>query len=311
MDMLATLENSFVYLLVLAGGYILKKLYVVQKEDTRFLSSLIMNVTLPAAILKGSANAELSGFLLIIFLLAILLNFLLLAGGFFASWGLPGRDRGLMILNSNTFNHGNFAIPFLSAYVSGDVFAAMGVYDAGSALCTFGPNIVLAHKVMEQNGKKIALSDILKKLFTTPTILAYLLMLLMSAVHWQFPSVVAGVISMAGSANSFLAMLCVGMLFDLRLPKSGYGLILKTLVMRYSICFAFAALLWLFLPAPPETVWTIVIMTLAPIANCATVITVEEGCDGTMSAVINSFSMVFSIVVMVLLLLFLPLPVRG
>ena len=81
--------------------------------------------------------------------------------------------------------------------------------------------------------------------------------------------------------------------------------------MRYSICFAFAALLWLFLPAPPETVWTIVIMTLAPIANCATVITVEEGCDGTMSAVINSFSMVFSIVVMVLLLLFLPLPVRG
>ena len=39
-------------------------------------------------------------------------------------------------------------------------------------------------------------------------------------------------------------------------------------------------------------------------------ITVEQGCDGTVSAVINSLSMVISVAAMLTLLLFLPMPVR-
>ena len=58
MDTLTTLENSLVYLVVLAGGYALKRLRVLKKEDAGFLSALIMNVTLPAAVLKGAANAS-------------------------------------------------------------------------------------------------------------------------------------------------------------------------------------------------------------------------------------------------------------
>ncbi len=60
MDMLATLENSLVYLFVLAGGYVLKTFRVLKKEDAGTLSALIMKVTLPAAILKGAANASFS-----------------------------------------------------------------------------------------------------------------------------------------------------------------------------------------------------------------------------------------------------------
>lgn len=311
MDTLTTLENSLVYLVVLAGGYALKRFRVLKKEDAGFLSALIMNVTLPAAVLKGAANASFNSSFVIIFLSAMLLNVLLLSAGFFFSKGRPGPERGLMILNVNTFNNGNFAIPFLSALVSSDAFAAMGMYDGGSALFTFGPNIALAQKAMEQGGKKVTLGDIFRKLFTTPSIWAYILMVVFSIVHWQPPALVMDVISMSGSANAFLAMLCVGILFEVQLPKSGYGLILTTLVTRYVICGLFAAGLWFFLPAPPETVRTLVVMTMAPVASCATMITIEAGCDGTMAAVINSISIVVSIIIMVLLLLLLPMPVRG
>ncbi len=311
MDMLATLENSLVYLFVLAGGYVLKTFRVLKKEDAGILSALIMKVTLPAAILKGAANASFSASLLGIFLSAVLLNILLLGAGYFFSKGRPSEERGLMVLNVNTFNNGNFAIPFLSALVSSDTFAAMGVYDLGSAFFTFGPNIALAQKAMERGDQKVTLAAILRKTFTTPTIWAYIIMLLLNALRWQLPELAMDVISMAGSANAFLAMLCVGILFEFRLPKSGYGVIAQTLIVRYTLCALFAGALWFFLPAPAETVRTLVVMTMAPVASCATIITVEAGCDGTMSAVINSISIVVSIILMVLLLLLLPMPVRG
>ena len=311
MDMLATLENSFVYLFVLAGGYILKRIHVLPKESSAILSTIIMNITLPAAILKGAANSTFDLSILWVLLFAVILNILLLGAGYLFSRGRPGPERGLMILNVNTFNYGNFAIPFLSSMVSGGTFAYMGVYDSGSAFFTFGPNLALAQKAMERTGQKVTLIDVLRKLFTTPTICAYVFMLVMGALEWRLPALVMDVVSMAGSANAFLAMLCVGVLFEFHLPKSGYALIFQTLVIRYTICGLFAVAIWFFLPVPAEAVRTLTIMTMAPIASCAPILTVEAGCDGTTSAVINSISIVFSIAVMVLLLLLLPMPVRG
>lgn len=311
MDMLATLENSFVYLLVLAGGYVLKKARVLPKESAGILSTIIMNITLPAAILKGAANSAFDLSILWVLLFAVILNILLLGAGYLFSRGRPGPERGLMILNVNTFNYGNFAIPFLSSMVGADTFAFMGVYDSGSAFFTFGPNLALAQKAMERKDQKVTLADVLRKLFTTPTIWAYILMLLLGALQWHLPALVMDVVTMAGSANAFLAMLCVGVLFEFNLPKSGYTLILQTLLIRYIICALFSVAIWFWLPVPAEAVRTLVVMTMAPIASCAPILTVEAGCDGTTSAVINSISIVFSITVMILLLLLLPMPVRG
>ena len=54
------LENSAVYLFVLFGGYVLKRLGVFDADDARTLSKIIMKITLPAAILKGLAGVDLT-----------------------------------------------------------------------------------------------------------------------------------------------------------------------------------------------------------------------------------------------------------
>ena len=61
MDLWASFSNSGVYLAVLAGGYLLKRAGLFRVQDARFLSAVIMNITLPAAIVKGFAGVELSG----------------------------------------------------------------------------------------------------------------------------------------------------------------------------------------------------------------------------------------------------------
>lgn len=224
MDLWASFSNSGVYLAVLAGGYLLKRAGLFRVQDARFLSAVIMNITLPAAIVKGFAGVELSGVLLLTFVFSFLVSLTLVCTGAVLSRGRPAVERGTTILNTNTFNCGNFAIPFLSGVVSSESFAAMCMFDVGAAIFTYGPNAAVAR-------------------------------------------VLAG---------------------------------------RYTVCALAAVVLWLWLPVPREVARTLVVMLFAPVASCAPMITIENGCDGTVAAVINSISMVLSITIMTLLLAVLP-----
>ncbi len=311
MNVWGTLESSAAYLIVLAGGYVLKRLGVFRVEHAKLLSKVIMTITLPAAVLHGAAGAEFDRVLVITAGMALALNICLLGAAVLVSRGLPGKSRALCVLNTNTFNDGNFAMPFLSAFVGADAFAAICMFDMGSALTTFGPNFALAQGVMgAQEGKRTGPGQILKSLVSSPTFDIYLLVILINVTHWQLPAILDNTVAMAANANTFIAMLTIGILFDLKFQPGGAGLILRVLCTRYALCAAASVLIWLWMPAPPETVRTLCITVFAPIANCATIFTVQHGCDGAVSAVINSLSMLVSIIVMLTLLMVLPMPVR-
>ena len=307
MDLWTSLSGSGVYLAVLAGGYLLKRAGLFCAEDARFLSAVIMNITLPAAIIKGFAGVELGGVLLLTFAFSCMVSLTLVCTGAVLSRGRPAVERGTTILNTNTFNCGNFAIPFLSGVVSAESFAAMCMFDVGAALFTYGPNTAVAQRAMGGGrGRGTGLGAILKKLFTTPTFLVYVVMIGLSLLHWQLPGFVMKVAVMAGNANSFLAMLCIGILFEVRFPREGRSTVVRVLGGRYAVCALAAAIVWLWLPVPREIARTLVVMLFAPVASCAPMLTIENGCDGTVAAVINSISMVLSITVMTLLLALLP-----
>lgn len=307
MDLWASFSNSGVYLAVLAGGYLLKRAGLFRVRDARFLSAVIMNITLPAAIVKGFAGVELSGVLLLTFVFSFLVSLTLVCTGAVLSRGRPAVERGTTILNTNTFNCGNFAIPFLSGVVSSESFAAMCMFDVGAAIFTYGPNAAVAQRAMGGGkGRGAGLGSVLKKLFTTPTFLVYVAMVALSLLHWELPGFVMNVAVMAGNANSFLAMLCIGILFEVRFPREGRATVARVLAGRYTVCALAAVVLWLWLPVPREVARTLVVMLFAPVASCAPMITIENGCDGTVAAVINSISMVLSITIMTLLLAVLP-----
>lgn len=307
MEILASAFNSSIFLTVLAGGYALKRAGVFHTQDARLLSSIIMNITLPAAIVKGFSGVAFSGMLLGAFAFSCVVSFALLCAGALLSRGRPAVERGTTILNTNTFNCGNFAIPILSGVVGPDAFAAMCMFDVGAAIFTYGPNTAMSRWAMGgQDGGRLKLWDMLKKMLRAPVLIVYLLMIALSVLHWQLPEFFMRVAVMAGNANSFLAMLCIGILFEFRFPKEGRATVLRVLGGRCAVCLLFAVLLWLWMPFPAEVTRTLIILLFAPIANCATMITMENGCDGTVSAVINSLSMVLSTVVMTLLLALLP-----
>ena len=302
----ASLANSGVFLAVLAGAYLLKRLGLFKREDAKLLSKIIMNITLPAAIIKGFAGVEFSGALLLTFLFSCGVSALLLGTAALLSRGKAPVERGTTILNTNTFNCGNFAIPLLTPLVSADAFAALCMFDVGAALFTYGPNTALAHRAMGDEEGKTTPGAIVKHLLCAPVMVVYLILIALSLLHLELPGPVMRVAVMAGNANSFLAMLCIGILFEVRFPKEGRATVLRVLGGRCAVCAVAALIVWFVLPLPKEIARALVVLLFAPVANCAAIITVENGCDGTVAAVINSVSMVLSTILMTLLLAVLP-----
>lgn len=301
-----SLANSGVFFSVLAGAYVLKRLGLFKAQDAQLLSKIIMNITLPAAIIKGFAGVKFGGVLLVTFLFSCCVSASLLGTAALLSRGRPPIERGTMILNTNTFNCGNFAIPLLTPLVSADAFAALCMFDVGAALFTYGPNTALAHHAMGDAQGKTTPGSILKRVFRAPVMIVYLVLIALSLLHLELPAPVMRVAVMAGSANSFLAMLCIGILFEVRFPKEGRATVLRVLGGRCAVCAAAALIVWFVLPVPREISRALVVLLFAPVANCAAMITVENGCDGTVAAVINSVSMVLSTVLMTVLLAVLP-----
>lgn len=100
-------------------------------------------------------------------------------------------------------------------------------------------------------------------------------MVALSLLHWELPGFVMNVAVMAGNANSFLAMLCIGILFEVRFPREGRATVARVLAGRYTVCALAAVVLWLWLPVPREVARTLVVMLFAPVASCAPMITIE------------------------------------
>ena len=75
------------------------------------------------------------------------------------------------------------------------------------------------------------------------------------------------------------------------------------LAVRYSVAAVFAALFYFLLPFDLEIRRALVILAFAPFASATPVFTQELGEDRELSATINSFSVVCSTVIIIVLLM--------
>ena len=103
--------------------------------------------------------------------------------------------------------------------------------------------------------------------------------------------------------TAMFPMLMLGVGIDLSGGKSQMRYIVKHLAIRYSLAAVFAAVFYFLLPFELEVRRALVILAFAPFASATPVFTAELKEDSGLSATINSFSVVCSIVFIIALLL--------
>ena len=300
--MLDTLIKALMLIAFISLGYFLKRLGVFDRSSFNTISAIVMTITLPCVIIVKLNGVHFETSLFIITFIAILLNLLFIAIGYFI--GKSKKEKSFSMLNLSGYNIGNFALPFVSYFFDSTAVLIVCLFDAGNSLMCLGATYGLACCVDKQKDENILLL-LAKKIFSSIPILTYVVVVIMLLTSIQFPAVLIEWASIASSANTFLCMLMVGIALELVLKKDFIILIVKHIAIRFIVSALLAMSFYFFLPFEAVITKTLIILTFAPIAGMACFFTAKMNGNLEASACINSLYIFISIIMMSALIILL------
>ncbi|WP_339061331.1 AEC family transporter [Tepidibacillus marianensis] len=268
-------EQFIVSILIILIGYLIKKTGLITKKEGNVLNRIIMNVTLPALILKVFSTMNIEGELLLLSLISILFGVFMYLITKIIFKNEPREDRGILIISNIGFNIGLFAYPFVESIWGAKGLQYIAMFDMGNAVTIFGLAYIVA-AMHSPNTVQIDVKYILKKMFTFVPFVSYIITLIISFSHIQLPSLMMKVISNISMANNFLVLLVLGIYLDFSFEKSQIKKIVKFISVKYSIGIVVAIILYKILPFGPLFNATVLLGLILPTGMAVLPYTIEN-----------------------------------
>lgn len=300
--MVTVVTRAIGFVLVIALGYVMKKRGVIRREDASIFSSLVMNVTLPCAILASTQALVWEGYLILPLFLGLLANLILDAVGYWEA-KKSGRRAAVGLMQLSGYNIGTFTLPFVQAFFPPAALVSVLLFDAGNALMVLGGNYSLAAS-LDKKEKGLSLRGFAQNLCRSIPFLVYLIAVLLAAFQVGLPKEITALVSIAGNANPFLAMLMLGILLDLDVDSRELLRLFKLLTLRLGTNLLLGFAFYLFLPLPELVRQLLLVCLASPISVVAPVYALKLGSNSSEPANLNSLSILVSLLLMMLLLFF-------
>ena len=299
LDLLAR-AGCFVAIIVL--GAVLRRVGFFKESDFGLLGKISLRITLPAAIVTSFAGKTIDLSLLTVILIGLGMGVLYMAVAYVVNLKRPREKCAFELLNLSGCNVGAFTIPFLQSFLGSGAVVVASLFDVGNAAIGLGTSYGIALSI--RDGKGFSWKRIGKALSTAVALMTYIGMVILSLLRIRLPQPVLDFAGIVGSANTFVAMLMIGVGFKLSANKSQLGTLLKLILLRYGIGAVLAVLFWQ-LPFDLLTRQTLVILAFSPIISAAPAFTGELKGDVGLSSAFNSICIVLSVVMYVTLLSFM------
>ena len=294
--------GSFISIILL--GYLLKRIGFFKDEDFHILSKITIRITLPCAIITSFAGKQIDPALLSLSFMAIGCGGIYIAIGYLINRKTNREQQAFEMLNLPGYNIGTFVIPFAQSFLGALGVIAVSLFDTGNAVICLGGAYSLA--AMVKNGDHFSIKRILATLSKSVPFMTYVVMLLVNLIKLPVPSFILSVANIGSNANAFMAMLMIGVGFKLEFRnREQTGKVLKLLGIRYAVATVLALLFYFLLPFALEVRQALVILVFSPIGSAVPGFTGELKGDVGLSSALNSFAMVISIIITVVLLIFM------
>ncbi len=298
------LVKAFGFLFMIALGFVLKRMGLFSLDDSGLLSRIVLKITLPMAIISNFRGLELNRSYLLAIGVGFGVHIVAITAVLLLTRKKSPAHKAFYIINTSGYNIGLCTLPYMSSFFAADAVALVCMFDVGNAIMCFGITFTIA--MMIAKGKEgINGKEILKTLFSSMPFVTYLVMILLCAGNIQLPEPVYTVAGMIGQANAFLAMLLIGILFEPKINQSELKDMAGVFLLRMVLGIAFALLIYYFLPIPLMYRQILAIIVFSPILSVAPIYTERCGYNRSVAAVLNSFMLPFSMVVMTILLILL------
>lgn len=297
MSMTDILIKASSFTCIILAGYLLRRKGFFKEEDFYVLSKIVLKITLPAAIVANFSTMELEVSMLSICLFGLSGGVILIGFIWLINTGKPNERKGFDVLNVAGYNIGNFTMPFIQGFLGTTGLAAASLFDTGNSIICLGGACSMAMAAM-RTGQKQTIRDLVRPLLKSVPFIAYITMTILTLMNIRLPRICISFAQTVGGANAFLALLMVGVGFKLSFQPDKIATIFRVLAVRYGISIVLAVVFYLFAPFELEIRQAFAILAFSPIASAAPAYAGELGMDVGLSSVINSLSVVISIIFM-------------
>ena len=285
--------------IILLGAF-LRRIGFFKASDFTLLSRITIRITLPAAIITSFAGKEVDPAMLTLALLGFGGGLIYMAVGFLINLRSHKEKRAFDVLNLPGYGIGTFSLPFIQNFLGPVGVITTSLFDIGNAFICLGGAYSVASMI--RDGKGFSVKSLGKALATSVPFVTHITAVTLCLARISLPAPVLTFAGIIGNANSFMAMLMIGVGFQLSGDRSQAGHIAKILLLRYSIAAVFALVFYYGLPFSLEIRQALVILAFSPIGQAVPGFTGQMKGDVGLSSAINSISIVCSTVLIVTLL---------
>ena len=295
------LPKAASFVAIIAFGYVLRQSGFFKEKDFYFLTKIVLKITLPAAIVYNFSSMEIDVSMLAICLFGLGGGLLYIAVAWLVNARKSAKRKAFDVVNLPGYNIGNFTMPFIQGFLGPTGFAATSLFDTGNAFVCLGGSYSLAGFLLGE-GEKRSVKDLIKPLIRSVPFDAYIIMTILTLAHIRLPQIAVSFAETIAGANAFMALLMVGVGFQLKVNRENLAAIFRILGLRYAMAIIFSVLWYRFAPFSLEVRQALAILAFAPIATAAPAFTGNLNLDTGLSSVINSISVILSVVLITITL---------
>ena len=291
------------YVFVLLLGAVLRNTGFLRDNDHKVVSSIVLTLTLPAAVIRVFSQIEQRSLSLY---LIVVLGFLFAALPVAISYVITLRSnkerRVFATINMSGYNVGCFALPIIQNFFGAPGAIVSCMFDIGNGIVATGGAFSVISTVFKTNPEEPAgIKAVIRKLMHSVTFVTYISLLVLNIIGIKIPAAVADIIDPIASANGFLAMFMVGSMFKLDSKKGYFSAAFRHVAIRFVICAVFALFCTFCTPFDALTRRTLAMLSFAPISAVASTYAEKAHCDGGLASFTNMLSVILSLITMIIL----------
>ena len=253
-------EPFIIIILLIALGYLLKRINFIKSADSQVLSTLVLNVTLPSLVIVNlnSANLDLSFSILPIMMLiyGILAKVIMVA--LFRKYN--NHVKGSVGMMAASLNIGLFAYPLVETIWPKNGMIYFGMADIGGAIIMFGVTYFVGSYYSE-GSDQFNFKFLGKKLISSVPLVTYIVMFILNMANIHLPKASIDFFTIISKANMPLSMILLGIMLSFRIEKQFLPIAVKYLIVHYGLGCIAGLLVHFFLPTSDDMIKTTLLIT--------------------------------------------------
>ena len=297
--MLVVLSKALAFVLIILIGYICKRRGFFSPTDYQLVSKIVLNITLPCAVISSFAHFEMDYSLIAAVFLGLCGNLLMLFVALMLTRGDTPATKIFYIFSLAGYNVGCFTLPFAQAFLTPFAVVGLCMFDVGnSIMCTGMTYALTASCIGYADGRKdrFSMKSIAEKLLHSAPFVVYISMLLLALAGVKFPQSVFTFTDIVGAANPFLSMLMIGMMFEIKLDRQAMGYVKELFSVRYLISLVCAGAFIYFAPIKQEVNYVIALAFMAPCTIIGPIFVEKLGGNVQLASLFNSMTIITSVI---------------